>query len=108
MFDVFVRSVLLYGCSVWGTTFVRDTGELVMGDRKEVGLFYRKCLRGLLGVGFKLRNEVVCALTGRLPVHVPIARAMHRHEQSLVEHPRRAAELFKWEADVESGERADG
>ena len=31
LYDVFVRSVLLYGCTVWGTTFVRENGELVVG-----------------------------------------------------------------------------
>ena len=95
LFDAYVRSVLLYGSSVWGNSFVRgDTGELVVAPSEELGLFYRRCLRTLLGVGPHVRNEVVYALTGRLPVHVHLSKALLRYARSLAAHPRRATEIY--------------
>ena len=58
-------------------------------------------------MGKLVRNEVVCALTGKLPIDVHVQRAMARHVQSLADHPRRATEFYKWANEVESGERPD-
>ena len=105
LFDAYVRSILLYGCSVWGAQFVRPaTGELVVGPYDELGIFYRRCLRSLLGVGPRTRSEVVYALTGRFPVEVHLRKALCRYTRSLADHPRRATDMFKWAQAVELGE----
>ena len=61
----------------------------MVGPREELGSFYRHCLRTLLGVGPQVRNEVVYALTGRLPVHVHLEEALLRYARSFSTHPRR-------------------
>ena len=95
LFDAYVRSVLLYGSTVWENYFVQgDTGELVVGPSEELGIFYRRCLRTLLGVGSHVRNEVVYALTGRLPVHVHLSKTLLRYARSLAAHPRRATDIY--------------
>ena len=97
LFDAYVRSVLLYGSAVWGNSFVHgDTGALVVGPSEELGIFYRRCLRTLLGVGSHVRNEVVYALTGRLPVHVHLSKALLQYARSLAAHPRRATNIYQW------------
>ena len=80
------------------------TGELVVGQGEELGRFYRRCLRCLLGVGSRTRTEVVYALTGRFPVEVHLRKALCRYTRSLAAHPRRATDMFKWAQAVETGE----
>ena len=97
LYDAYMRSVLLCGCVVWGNTFVKPTsGEPVVGSTDELGIFYRRCLRTLLGVSPHVHNKVVYALTGRFPVHVHKAKAMYRYASSLSAHPHRATEIYKW------------
>ena len=68
-------------------SFIRDSGRVVVGPGEELGTFYRHCLRTLLGVGPQVRNEVVYALTGRLPVHVHLEKALLRYARSFIAHP---------------------
>ena len=77
---------------------------MVVGPSEELGLFYRRCLRTLLGVGSHVRNEVVYALTGRLPVHVHLSKALLRYARSLAAHPRRATDIYQWAQGVEHRE----
>lgn len=53
-------------------------GPLVSALDGAFGVFYRRCLRSLLGVGSTLRNEIVFVLSGRFPLELYIGKSVHR------------------------------
>lgn len=74
LFDVYVRSVLLYGGAVWGMHFLPISGDLAFDCMQDFGVFYRRCLRALLGVSGFVRNEVLYILSGRAPLQLYLAK----------------------------------
>ena len=51
LFDTFVKTCLLYRCGLWGGFVLPASGRLVFEkDREPLAVFYRRCLRSLLGV----------------------------------------------------------
>ena len=57
LFDQLVLPVLLYGCEVWCFTKI-----------DQIEIFYRKCLKELLGVSKCTTNVMVYGETGTMPV----------------------------------------
>ena len=57
LFEAYVRSVLLYGCSVWGVTKLDGKGRIGVDYTGELGTFYRLCLRSILNVSHTTRNS---------------------------------------------------
>ena len=50
IFEAYVRSVLLYGCSIWGVTKLDGKGRIGVDCTGEIGVFYISCLRSILNV----------------------------------------------------------
>ena len=50
LFEAYVRSVLLYDCSVWGVTKLDGKGSIGVDCTGELGTFYRSCLRSILNI----------------------------------------------------------
>ena len=68
LFEAYVRSVLLYGCSVWGVTKLDRKGRIGVDCTEELGTFYRSCLRSILNVSHTTRNSILYALAGKPPL----------------------------------------
>ena len=50
LFEAYVISVLLYGCSVWGVTKLDGKGRIGLDCTGELRAFYRSCLRSILNI----------------------------------------------------------
>ena len=68
LFEAYVRSVLLYGCSVWGVTKLDWKGRIGVDCTGELGTFYRSCLRSILNVSHTTRNSILYVLAGKPPL----------------------------------------
>ena len=68
LFDVYVRLTLLYGGAVWGPAFLPRSGDLSHDWMGSLGVFYRHCLRSIMGLATSTRNEIVYVLSGRAPL----------------------------------------
>ena len=68
LFDVYVHSTLLYGGAVWGPAFLPRSGDLSHDWMGSLGVFYRRCLRSIMGLAASTRNEIVYVLSGRAPL----------------------------------------
>ena len=98
LFDTYVRSSLLYGCPVWGMEFLRRDGGLAVDTTGPFGVFYRRCLRSLMGLPHTLRNEILYVLSGRPPLQLPLGRMVWRFVQSMggQPSPRLVTRLYGW------------
>ena len=67
LFDMYVRSTLLYGGAVWGPALLPRSGDLSHDWMGSLGVFYR-CLRSIMGLATSTRNEIVYVLSGRAPL----------------------------------------
>ena len=63
LYEVYVKSCLMYGAAVWGKELMPRSGRLDVDSTGPFGVFHRACLRSLLGVKGHLRNEIVYVLT---------------------------------------------
>ena len=68
LFESYVRSVLLYGCSVWGVTKLDGKSRIGVDCTGELGTFYRLCLRSLLNVSHTIQNSILYVLAGKPPL----------------------------------------
>ena len=64
LFDVFVRTSLLYGVPVWGMAYLPQHGGVEWDWMGWLGVFYWRCLHTLLGVSRATYNEVLYVLSG--------------------------------------------
>ena len=83
LFEVFVRSCLPYGAGVWGVALLPASGSLREDMTGQFGVFYRRCLRALLGVHGHLRSEIVYVLSARLPLQLYVAKVVVRMESHI-------------------------
>ena len=71
-----MRSVLLYGCPVWGSGLLDDWGWIDRDCTGALRVFYSNCLRSLLGVSWDLRNEILFVLSARVPLRVLVQKLL--------------------------------
>ena len=76
LFELYVRSVLLYGCGVWVVTKLDGRGGVGGDCTGELGTFYRCCLRSILNVGHTIRNSILYVLIGESPLSVYITKSV--------------------------------
>ena len=76
LFEAFVHSVLLFGCPVWGAGLLDDRGRIERDCTGALGVFYRGCLRSLLGVSRDLRTEILYVLAARVPLRVLVQKSL--------------------------------
>ena len=76
LFDIFVRTSLLYGGPVWGMAYFPASGDLARDCMGCMGVFYRRCLRSLLGFSRNTHNQVLYVLSGRRPLQLYLAKAV--------------------------------
>ena len=67
-FETYVRSVLLYGCCVWGLTKLDGKGRIGVDYTGELGTFYRSCLRSILNVSHTTQNSILYLLAEKPPL----------------------------------------
>ena len=79
LLDTYVKTCLLYGCAVWGSTVLSPDGDVRVDRTRAMGVFYRGALRTCMGLGRGVRNEVLHILSGRWPLQLYVAKAMHRY-----------------------------
>ena len=68
LYESYVRSVLLYGFSVWGVTKLDRKGRIGVDYTVELKTFYRSCLRSILNASHTTRNSILYVLAGKLPL----------------------------------------
>ena len=72
LLDTYVRTTLLYGAPVWGMEFLDREGNVARDTTGGFGVFYRRCLRSLLGLPRTVRNEILYVISGRPPLQLPM------------------------------------
>ena len=82
LFEAYVRSVLLYGCSVWGVTKLDGKGRIGVDCTGELGTFYRLCLRSILNVIHTTQNSILYVLAGKPPLWVYVTKAVTQFVES--------------------------
>ena len=65
LLEAYVRSVLLYGCSVWGVTKLDGKGRVGVDCTGELGTLYRSCLRSIMNVSHTTWNSILYVLAGK-------------------------------------------
>lgn len=88
LYNVYVKTALLYGCAVWGSSLLRGDGSAVGDYTGKFGSTYRSALRAILGVSNEVRNELVYVLTCQWPLQLYIAKATLRYVAGLEKYPR--------------------
>ena len=58
--------------------YLPASGDLARDCMGCMGVFYRRCLRSLLGLSWNTRNEVLYILSGRRPLQLYLAKAAFR------------------------------
>lgn len=96
LFDTYVRTCLLFGGPVWGMEFLRRDGDLSRDCMGKLGVFYRRCLRVLMGVSFSTRNEVLYVLSGRPPLQLPLGEMVFRYVASHEGSDRLVSRVARW------------
>ena len=95
--NIYVRTVLLYGCVVWGEYCVCMQEDRWCEDHtKKLGSLQRKALRAILGVNNDVRNEIVYVLACEWPLHAHIIKQMLRYLDGCREHKRLVTEIRDW------------
>ena len=67
IFEVYVRSVLLYRCSIWGVKF-DGRGRVGIDCTGELGTFYQSFLISVLNVGHTTRKSILYMLFVKPPL----------------------------------------
>ena len=96
LFDVYVRTSLLYGGPVWGMAYLPALGDLAWDCMGHMGVFYRRCLRSLLGLSRNTCNEVLYVLSGRGPLQLYLAKAVFRFVIHAESHPGLLGTVAAW------------
>ena len=76
LYETYVRSVLLYGSPLWGVQ--RLDKKLRVGEdlTKDLGNFYRSCMRSILQVKRDIRNSLLYVIAAKHPLAVYITKAI--------------------------------
>ena len=94
-FEAYVRSVLLYGCSLWGVMKLDGKGTVRVDCTRELGTFYRSYLRSLLNISHTIRNSVLYILAAKPPLSVYIIKAVTQYVESWANSDRLVAKVAK-------------
>ena len=83
LFDVYVRSTMLFAAPVWaplavGTTFPGESAAL-----EALHVLYRRGLRLMVGAPCDTRTSVLYTITARPPLGLPLGKAMVRYYSRL-------------------------
>jgi len=80
LLDVFVRTLLTYGASVWAPHYLGDLDDSrTRSPLGELAGIYRRGLKTLLGAPHDTRMEVLYILSLRWPVSLALAKATWRY-----------------------------
>ena len=108
LFDVYVRTSLLYGGPVWGMAYLPALGDLVRDCMGRMGVFYCRCLRSLLGLARNTRNKVLYVLSGRGLLQLYLAKVVFRFVIHAELHPGLLGMVAAWVCGLESRCLRDG
>ena len=82
LFEEYVKSVLLHGCSVWGVTKLDGRGRVRVDCTGELGKFNQLCLRSILNVGHTTRNSILYMIAGKPSLSVYRTKAITQFVES--------------------------
>ena len=108
LFDVYVRTSLLYWGPVWGMAYLPVSGDLAQDCMGCMGVFYRRCLWSLLGLSRNTRNKVLYVLSGRGPLQLYLAKAVFCFVVHAESHPGLLGTVAAWVCGLESRRLRDG
>lgn len=89
LYDVYVRSVLLFAAPVWAPTELLGVFPDESPGLRPMGLLHRRGLRLLMGVPIDTRISVLHTVTCRPPLTLPMGKVVQRYFSRL----RRAMRL---------------
>lgn len=87
---------MLFGGPVWGMEFLRRDGDLTKDSMGAFGVFYRRCLRTMMGLSFSTRNEILYVLSGRPPLQLPLGEMVFRYVASHADSDRLVSRVVRW------------
>ncbi len=102
LFDCYVRSVLTFGCNVWGSSLIADNLPIQADKEGKFGVFHRRCLRQITGLDMHVRNEMVYLLSAAVPLRVYILKQFARTVDHCRQHDRLVSAFFKWQRTIDS------
>ena len=88
--------------------YLPASGDLARDCMGRMGVFYRRCLRSLLGLSRHTRNEVLYVLSGRGPLHLYLAKAVFRFVVHADSHTGLMGTVAAWARGLESRRLRDG
>ena len=99
LWDVYVRSSLLYWAPTFGFDFAAVDGYLSRNHSGYLEFYYQGLLCATLGLHHRNRNEVVYVLSGRLPLYLYIGKVFIRFAASLQDPDCLVARVVHWVAE---------
>ena len=102
LFEAFVRSILCFGSAVWGVGLLDPYFRYGVDHTGALGVFYRSCLRSVMGVSRDLRSEILYVLTARLPLRLLLAKSVLQYVGTWTSHPRLVSRVVERATSVDS------
>ena len=84
------------------------SGDLARDCMGCMGVFYRRCLRSLLGLSWNTRNKVLYVLSGRGPLQLYLAKAVFCFVIHAESHPGLLGTVAAWVRGLESQRLRNG
>ena len=88
--------------------YLPASGDLARDCMGRMGVFYRRCLRSLLGISWNTRNEVLYVLSGRGSLQLYLAKAVFRFVIHTELHTGLLGTAVAWVCGLESRRLRDG
>jgi hypothetical protein len=79
LMDIYVRSVLQFGCVVWYPPVLNDTFVDEHPQFRPLGVLYRRLLRTMLALPSRIHNIFLYVLSNRFPLQLIVAKLVHRY-----------------------------
>ena len=95
LFEAYVKSALLYSCSVWGVTKLDGRSRVGVDCTGKLGTFYWSCLRSILNVGYTTRNSILYVLAGKPPLSIYITKSITQFVESWSKGNRLVAKVVR-------------
>ena len=87
---------------MWGMAYLPASGDLARDCMGCMGVFYRRCLRSLLGTLRNTCNKVLYVLSGRGPLQLYLAKVVFRFVIHAKSHPGLLGMVAAWVCGLES------
>ena len=79
LFDVYVRTCLLFGAPVWAPKPLVDMFPGESRDLQGLGVLHRRGLRQFMGAPADVRTAILHVASCRAPLALPLGKAVYRY-----------------------------